>query len=181
VSISQNYLQLGCPYLFFVKLNLKWFPSKLNKMKRPVLNLIFDCLAFAGLVYLVSTGLIMRFVLPAGSGGSRGGAGMMLWGWTRHQWGEVHFWIAVGLMLVLAIHLILHWRWLVTMIRGKAKEGAGLRFGLSILAIVLMLALAVSPFLSSTQKKSPVENEGHLKPGHEKTNIPMRHQKRGKR
>jgi hypothetical protein len=80
-------------------------------MKRPVLNLIFDCLAFAGLIYLVSTGLIMRFVLPPGSGGARRGAGITLWGWTRHQWGEVHFWIAVGLMLVLAIHLILHWRW----------------------------------------------------------------------
>lgn len=106
---------------------------------------------------------------------------MTLWGWTRHQWGEVHFWIAMALMVILAIHLILHWRWLATMIRGKAKESAGLRFGLIILAIFLMLALAVSPFLSSTQKRGAVENDRHLKPAIGKTDILNRHHKRGER
>jgi hypothetical protein len=37
-------------------------------MKRTVLNLIVDILAFAALVMLASTGLLMHFRLPAGSG-----------------------------------------------------------------------------------------------------------------
>ena len=43
---------------------------------------------------MVATGLILRFVLPAGSGRQA----LTLWGWDRHDWGDTHFWLAVSLV-----------------------------------------------------------------------------------
>ena len=38
---------------------------------------------------------------------------LLLWGLLRHQWGTAHAWISVILLSVLAVHVALHWRWLV--------------------------------------------------------------------
>lgn len=81
-------------------------------MKRSTLNRITDGLAFAGFVFVVATGFLLRSLLPPGSGSLHGvGTGYgaaerpvtLLWGLTRHDWGNVHFWLALGLMIVLAI------------------------------------------------------------------------------
>jgi hypothetical protein len=48
--------------------------------------------------------LIERYLLPPGSGRLE-----ILWGMSRHEWGEVLFWIAVTLAAVLTLHLLLHW------------------------------------------------------------------------
>jgi hypothetical protein len=73
-----------------------------------------------------------------------------LWGLTRHEWGNIHFWTAIGLMGALSLHLVLHWRWIVCMVKGKPREGSGIRVALGILGLVSLLALALAPFLSST-------------------------------
>jgi hypothetical protein len=36
-----------------------------------------------------------------------------LWGLTRHIWGEVHAWLSLGLLVILFLHLALHWSWVV--------------------------------------------------------------------
>jgi hypothetical protein len=69
-------------------------------MKRNSLNLLVDAASMVALVSLVSTGLLMRFVLPPGS---RGGAGLSLWGWTRHDWGDFHFYAAALLAIAAGI------------------------------------------------------------------------------
>jgi hypothetical protein len=52
------------------------------------------------------TGYILWFALPPGTNRTHS-----LWGCS--QFGAVHFWISVTLLAVLAIHVALHWRWLV--------------------------------------------------------------------
>ena len=47
-------------------------------------------LAFAGFVLLITTGVLMRYVLPPGSG--RRAA---IWGLDRHGWGDLHFWFCL--------------------------------------------------------------------------------------
>jgi hypothetical protein len=59
-------------------------------------------LAFA---VLTTTGVLTRYVLPPGSGHYA-----TLWGLDRHGWGDIHCWVAVQLLGVLALHLVLHWR-----------------------------------------------------------------------
>lgn len=78
-------------------------------------------LAFAG-AGLALSGLVRWLVLPHGGGGYgyRGGR----WAYadqalvfTRETWGDIHkFWAVVFLGLV-AVHIVLHWNWLVNMAR----------------------------------------------------------------
>jgi mono/diheme cytochrome c family protein len=83
------------------------FPSG-GFMNRGVLNLLIDTVAAALLTALVGIGYLLLFVLPPGTNRTH-----ILWGLLRHQWGTVHAWISVILLTVLAVHVALHWRWLV--------------------------------------------------------------------
>jgi hypothetical protein len=68
---------------------------------------------------LMITGIAVKFILPAGSGARRA-----LWGLTRHEWGDVHFWLAVALVSLLLLHLALHWQWVcITSLRLSRWNG----------------------------------------------------------
>ena len=41
---------------------------------------------------------------------------LLLWGLTRHQWGDIHFWLSLGFLGILFVHIVLHWQWIVTVI-----------------------------------------------------------------
>ena len=143
-------------------------------MKRSELNFFIDAVAFLGLILLVSTGLIMRFVLPPVYGGRSGGEGpSMLWGWDRHQWGDFHFWISAVLLIVMVVHLFLHWKWIVSVIKGTPREGSGIRVSLGILSLIVLLVVASSPFFSPTEPKPrkgkhALLEKGRHKPSEEK-------------
>ena len=59
-------------------------------MKRTHLNFIVDVVAFVGFVVLTTTGVLMRYILPPGSGHYS-----TIWSLDRHEWGGIHFWISV--------------------------------------------------------------------------------------
>lgn len=118
-------------------------------MKQARLNLIIDLLAFAGFVFLTASGVLMRYILPPGSGHHT-----TLWGLDRHEWGDIHFWISVAFLVALALHLLLHWRWILSVCTGSQKEGSGIRIALAIVALLALLALAFAP-LTQAPEKSP--------------------------
>ena len=111
-------------------------------MNRTIANIIIDIIALILLLGMIATGYLLRYPLPPGSNKS-----LSLWGFTRHQWGDVHFWISLGLLLILVIHLVLHWNWIVTVIGKrchfiKTEHPSLIRTGiLSGGIVILMLAL----------------------------------------
>jgi hypothetical protein len=127
-------------------------------MKRVNTNFIIDVAALLALLLLVSTGLILEYRLPPGSGGHEPyGYGhraldrpiMTIWGWSRHAWGEFHFWIACFFVLVLAIHLILHWKWIVSMCKNLTSNCSHVEMFVLIAGLAtfvgLMMLLLVGP------------------------------------
>ncbi|MDO9422933.1 MAG: DUF4405 domain-containing protein [Methylobacter sp.] len=86
-------------------------PLPIINMNRTIANIIIDIIAAFLFLGMIATGYILRFPLPPGSNKT-----LSLWGYTRHQWGDVHFWISLGLLVVLVVHLVLHWNWIVTVI-----------------------------------------------------------------
>ena len=99
-------------------------------MKRSLINFVVDAVAFINISALVITGFIIRFILPPGTGGLgrrfHDSAGRehikTLLSMTRHQWGDVHFYLAVIFAALIAIHIVLHWNW----IKEYLKSIAGL-------------------------------------------------------
>jgi len=126
-------------------------------MKQSKVNFIVDALAFFFLVLLISSGLVMRFLLPPG-GGEAGPARLALWGMSRHEWGDGHFYLAMALMAVLAFHLVLHWRWVVAVGAGEGRQAP--RLWLGALAMITLFAVALSPFFGSVEKKPPAHRQG---------------------
>ena len=115
-------------------------------MRKSNVNFFVDAVAFAAFVFLTATGVLVRYVLPPGSGHFS-----KLWGMDRHAWGQIHFWIAVALMGALALHLLLHWRWVVSMVKGRPREGSGVRVALAVVGVLALAGLAVAPFLGQVE------------------------------
>jgi hypothetical protein len=116
-------------------------------MRRPTINLAIDAIAFAGFVFMTATGVILRFLLPP-----RSGHHTTLWGFDRHEWGSLHYWMAVVLLGALSTHVLLHWKWIVQMLRGQHREGATVRLALGVVGLLAILALAAAPLLSPIER-----------------------------
>jgi len=135
------------------------------QISRPKINLAIDILVFISAVLLIATGFLLEYSLPPGSGrlGTEGfGVGLgglrrpilLLWGLTRHEWGNIHFYLAIAVMAALSLHLVLHWQWIACMVQGRPKEGSGVRAALGIMGLASLLMLAIAPFLSSPEQMS---------------------------
>jgi hypothetical protein len=123
-------------------------------MRKPTLNFIVDSLAFVGFVVLVSTGILMRYVIPPGQGHGRA-----IWGLGRHDWGTFHFWVAVFFLSTIAVHLFLHWKWLFHMIRGRKKSEirSSKRLGIVFSALTVFLIIAFAPVFSPIQSTNEID------------------------
>jgi hypothetical protein len=112
-------------------------------LKRNELVLLIDVVAFTGFLFLTSTGILLRYLLPPGSG-----RWSDVWGMTRHEWGDVHFWVSLAFFAVLSLHLLLHWRTALALLRGRRHEGSSWRVVLGAVGLVAVLLLAAAPLVA---------------------------------
>ncbi|WFB36322.1 DUF4405 domain-containing protein [Kiritimatiellota bacterium B12222] len=80
---------------------------------------VTDIVAFCSLLFLAISGVIIRYVLPKGSGGGSGSGWRAMskpvqefLGMNRHEWGDVHFWVSILFFIAICVHLGLHWKWI---------------------------------------------------------------------
>ena len=83
-------------------------------MRRIVLHRWVNTLAFALVLGLLITGVVLRWVLPPGGSCCRG------------QWREIHLVLALSFVGVLAVHLVLHRAWIRASLR-PARDAAARR------------------------------------------------------
>lgn len=117
-------------------------------MRKSEINFTIDIAAFLAFVFLISTGFLIYWILPAGSGK------LAIWGMTRHDWGNIHFGIAVVFLTLIGVHIVLHWNWIKSMIEGKKNKitKSTLRVVFAIITVLIVIFLALAPFFS------PIEN-----------------------
>lgn len=137
-------------------------------MKRVNLNFVVDGAAMFLLLLLLSTGLLITFRLPPGSGGhlpfGRGLGALdrpidVVGGLTRHDWGEIHLWIACAFLAVLVFHLALHWKWIVAMFKNLASSCSKLQFLVVLVVVAISLALVTYPWLAPLQQTTQREQQ----------------------
>lgn len=110
----------------------------MNVAKR---NLFLDILASISMLSLILTGIIIRFALPPGSGRHR-----LLWDMSRHQWGDVHFWLAVGFGIIVVLHVASHWSCVINMFsprRNGECDRVRSRMGKYVAGLITLLILAL--------------------------------------
>ena len=73
-------------------------------MEKNKLNFWIDVLAFLSFVSLLFTGLMMHLI-------PRGYGGILVSGFTRHEWGDIHLILALTFVSLIVIHVVLHWSW----------------------------------------------------------------------
>ena len=66
-------------------------------MKRYV-NAVLDLAGLLLFGALLSTGLMMKYILPPGSG--RGQSASTVLGLGRHDWGGIHFWVSLAFIVM---------------------------------------------------------------------------------
>ena len=113
-------------------------------MKRNTFNLIVDLFSALIALAMILTGLIMRFALPPGSGNRR-----LLWSMGRHDWGDVHFWLAAAIGGIVLLHLALHWQWVCATVlrlvrRRQPGESARSPLFRNLAGVVIALAVVAA-------------------------------------
>lgn len=124
-------------------------------MNKGQLIKLVDLLCFLGLLALISTGLLLEFTLPARSGAAS------VWGLTRHEWGDLHFYISLGFLVLMSLHLFLHIGFIKKAILGRASREHKYRLAIGLVGLVALLILLLAPVFS------PVENTGERRGRHQ--------------
>lgn len=92
-------------------------------MRKVTRNYVLNAIMGLILLFQGISGFILWFVLPRGYGGGsawQGGGSTFLF--ARHTWLDIHEWMAVALLVMFALHIAIHWRWIVYMTKSYFKQ-----------------------------------------------------------
>ena len=96
-------------------------------MRKTTRNYIIDAIFGLLLLFQGVTGFVLWFILPGGGYRYRGGLGLdearSTFLFERHTWIDIHDWLAVALVVMSAIHIAIHWRWIYYMTKSYFRQG----------------------------------------------------------
>ncbi len=131
--------------------------------RKAKLNFIVDSMGYLAFLFLISTGIIMEFILLPGRERVANDPTTLM-SLSRHDWGEYHFWASVIFISAVVIHLFLHWSWLVGIFRNFMRQKP-----VTVLTAALLLPLIVAaiPLFGA---RGFEEEEGHSGGGRRNAN-----------
>ena len=95
-------------------------------MEKSVINYIIDFLMTISFIVTAITGLVIFFFLPSGV---KQGSYQAFLGILKGNWSVIHDWGGIIFILLVFIHFISHWNWVVCMTKNifsnKNKEMKG--------------------------------------------------------
>ena len=95
-------------------------------MKKNTLRYVIDVLLFVDMCAIAIIGLMLKFIIPAGRAAS---SAKYFLGLHRHQWGDLHLYFSLVLLVLLIVHVWFNWAWFMNTTRrffgAKAKYFLG--------------------------------------------------------
>jgi len=119
-------------------------------MKKTKLNLIIDALLFLGLAAITGIGFLMKNVLVPGYLRREvygRNVELYFWGFDRHQWGAIHFIIAIVFLALIVLHILLHWQMMVRIYRELIPNRSARWIAVLVLIAVTILLLIFPYFV----------------------------------
>ena len=132
-------------------------------MKKTNINLIIDALLLLSLGAITGIGLLIKFILVAGYQRWEiygRNVSLFLWGLDRHQWGTIHSIIALVFIVLLALHIILHWSMIVGISRNMIPNRF-VRWITTLILVVLTIILVIFPYFIKPEVSEGRHGEGH--------------------
>ena len=127
-----------------------------DAMKKNTLNFWVDMVIFIDFIALIFTGVLLRNFPSVLSGTS-------ILGVTRHDWVDLHWVLALSLVLFIFIHLALHWNWAKGNSRKYLKVGPKTLVAAVTLIIIffgiVMPAYLTNDFPKTKESSYTFENE----------------------
>ena len=125
-------------------------------MAKSKLNFIIDAAMFLGVMAMAGLGFLMKYVLPSGrdAWAKEGSNRQLSWlGWDRHAWGDIHLYLAFTLLILLVVHIILHWQQILGLFHRVVPDSRR-RYQLALIFLLLSLLLIYFPFLITPDSKA---------------------------
>jgi len=113
------------------------------------LNFVIDIIMFVLIGLLAGLGLLIKYVLLSGTERwliYERNVELTYMGLDRHQWGNIHLWIAIALVAFLVLHIILHWNMIVCLYK-KLMGNKTSRIVCGSVFSIITLLFVVFPFL----------------------------------
>ena len=119
------------------------------KAMKGKINFIIDVIMFVLMALLAGIGLLIKYILLSGENrwikyGQN--VDLSFWGLDRHEWGTIHLWIAIALVVLLILHIILHWKMIICLYKKIIGNKTGRIICGSALSIITLL-FVVFPFI----------------------------------
>ena len=112
-------------------------------MKKLSVNIIIDILMLVSMALMSFSGFLLNGILPHCHGG--GGKVKAVFGMGRHEWEDIHVVVGVILVVLLVLHVVLHWSVVDSYFR-KQIPNKPLRWLVYALLLVAMLICVVPWF-----------------------------------
>lgn len=127
---------------------------KLRGITKSKINLSIDIVLFILLVAMAGIGFLMKYVTVSGEVRNviyGNNLDLEFLGLTRHQWGSIHLTISIIFLVMLVLHIILHWK-LIISIYNRMFPSQYLRYGIAGFICLFGLVFLVSPFFLEPEK-----------------------------
>lgn len=131
-------------------------------MIKAKLNLIIDALLFLCLAAIAGIGLLMNYVLVPGFQRWEiygRNVDLFFWGMDRHEWGAIHYVLARILLGLLVLHLVLHWKTIVSICR-KLIPSRPVRWIAAVVLVGLATSLLVFSFFVRPDVQDRAQGKG---------------------
>ncbi|NLV20704.1 MAG: DUF4405 domain-containing protein [Syntrophomonadaceae bacterium] len=117
-------------------------------MNKSRLNFIIDAVMLLGMMALVGTGYVRKYILLSGSAAKAAfgrKVDMLLLGIDRDGWAVIHLYLGYFLLFLLFWHIYLHWKQIVAIYR-KWIPDRMVRWTITAVFVLLGLVLLLFPF-----------------------------------
>jgi hypothetical protein len=121
-----------CLILIHLLLHWQWIVETIKRVKSYFLKrqkaILERYIAVSTLFILTAfealSGCILWLIIPRGVGNriaTQYDMGRTFWGLQRNVWVDLHAWVAVFMVVIIVVHIVIHWRWIINMTLGKIK------------------------------------------------------------
>lgn len=108
-------------------------------MEKNSIKCVIDAILFINICSIAVLGLLLAFIIPEGKTGR---ASKYFLGLHRHDWGDIHLYLSILLLLLLVFHLWFNWTWIVQ--SSKRYFGITWKNALWCMSGAWMLVLAIA-------------------------------------